>query len=380
MNRKNFLIASLALLTLGLLATSARAQYTASILHPVPFGFPFGSSAAGVAGGTQVGVVTFLGIDHAFLWSGSAASAVELHPAGFDYSSARGISGSSQVGYGFESASSQYHALLWSGSAASAVDLHPAGFDNSSASAVSGGFQAGYGAVTGGGNHALLWNGSAASAVDLHPAGFDDTYASGVSGSFQVGVGTGVATGGDDHALLWSGSAASVVDLHPLTGYFDTGAHGTDGSQIIGGGLTDTGDAHALLWDATTYSLTDLNPAGISDSGGNGVYGGFQVGSATGVATGGDQHAFLWAGSASSAVDLHDFLTGLPISLLTSEAYGIDSNGDIVGRGFDDSGNVYALLWKSTASVSSAPEPGTLGLLILGGVLGIRKQRRKVSR
>jgi hypothetical protein len=372
MNRKTFLVASLALFTLGLLAGGARAQYTATILNPLPFE----ASAQGAAGGTQVGGVSlFGGISHALLWSGSAASVVDLHPAGFDSSYARGISGNSQVGEGFDSMASQTHALLWSGSAASVVDLHPVGFDNSFARGVHGGTQVGFGGATGSGYHALLWSGSAASAVDLHPAGFDDTFANGVYGTFQVGQGFGGATGGDYHALLWSGSATSVVDLHPVTGFLVTGALGISGSQIIGQGLTDTGDRHALLWDATTYSLTDLNPTGISDSYGYGVYGGFQVGWGSGVATGGDDHAFLWAGSAASAVDLHDFLTGLPVAMLSSSAYGIDSNGDIVGRGFDSDGNAYALLWKSTASVSSAPEPTTLALLSLGGTLVVLRRR-----
>ena len=369
MNQRNFLGA---LLALGVLAGGARAQYMATILNPPPFD----AAALGAAGGKQVGGVSPFGTSHALLWSGSAASAVDLHPAGFDYSYARGISGGSQVGDGFEATSSQNHALLWSGSAASAVDLHPAGFNYSSAQAVSGGFQVGSGEVAGGNFHGLLWAGSAGSVVDLHPTGFDDSFASGIFGSFQVGSGT-ESTTLESHALLWSGSAVSAVDLHPLTGFINTGASAINSSQIVGRGLTTTGDSHALLWDATTYGLTDLNPTGITDSRGFGVFGGFQVGSGTGVVTGGDEHAFLWAGSAASAVDLHGFLTGLPVSLVSSEAFGRDSNGDIVGRGFDSGGNVYALLWKSTAS--SAPEPSPVGLLVLGGLVIVRRRRQQQS-
>ena len=54
---------------------------------------------------------------------------VDLTPSGFNQCTATDISGTQQVGYG--SGNTDYHALLWSGTAASAVDLHPSGFDRS---------------------------------------------------------------------------------------------------------------------------------------------------------------------------------------------------------------------------------------------------------
>lgn len=96
------------------------------------------------------------------------------------------------------------HALLWSGSAASAVDLHPAGFFSSYATAVAQSRQVGYGAPTGSEfYHALLWAGSAASVVDLHPAGFTESRAGGLWQGYQVGGGWGPGTGNEYHALLW---------------------------------------------------------------------------------------------------------------------------------------------------------------------------------
>src|SRR2546425_8460222 len=52
--------------------------------------------------------------------------AIDLHPDGFAYSEAVGTFGGQQVGYGILN-TGYAHALLWSGSAASVVDLHPAG-------------------------------------------------------------------------------------------------------------------------------------------------------------------------------------------------------------------------------------------------------------
>jgi len=170
--------------------------------------------------------------DHAMLWTGSADSAVDLNPAGFAESWAYGVGGGQQVGEGLiyyytqkkgGSYVSQYHAVLWTGSAASAVDLHPAGFTSSLAWGVGSGQQVGYGFIQyntnkkGGSSvvqcHALLWTGSAASVVDLHPAGFASSGALSVAGGQQVGYGT--CTDGTQHALLWTGRAASAVDLNP---------------------------------------------------------------------------------------------------------------------------------------------------------------------
>ncbi len=114
---------------------------------------------------------------HALMWSGAANTAVDLHPTnitGYIESQANGISstGSHQVGYGDGTATSgNSHALLWSGSANSAVDLHPTlltGFSESFAMACNDTIQAGFGKFTASNsNHAMAWIGTADSAMDL---------------------------------------------------------------------------------------------------------------------------------------------------------------------------------------------------------------------
>lgn len=108
---------------------------------------------------------------------GTTYGFVDLTPSGFT-ATAEGVSNGQQAGYG-NVLNSYAHALLWSGSAASAVDLNPAGFTQSFAYGVSGGQQIGWGsgAATGDVAHALLWSGTAASAVDLNPSGFAGTFA-----------------------------------------------------------------------------------------------------------------------------------------------------------------------------------------------------------
>src|SRR5436853_399387 len=65
----------------------------------------------------------------AWLIHGSAASAIDLTPVGFISSHAGATDGVRQVGDG--GIGSIAHALLWSGSAESYVDLHPAGKSSS---------------------------------------------------------------------------------------------------------------------------------------------------------------------------------------------------------------------------------------------------------
>ena len=240
-------------------------------LHPNGFD---ASLAYGTSGSQQSGwgpsSATVWRNPHALLWSGTASSAVDLHPSGFALSYGARNSGSQQIGYGNlddslnPATGGPSHALLWSGTAASVVDLHPGGFTftDSRALGISGGQQVGTGRGfgTGGNWRALLWSGTASSVVQLNPRGFTSSFGINISGSQQVGWGYGSATGNDPHALLWSGTARSAVDLNPseFTWSF---ALGTSGSQQVGYGypasLNNT--PHAILWSGTASSVVDLH-------------------------------------------------------------------------------------------------------------------------
>jgi hypothetical protein len=127
-----------------------------------------------------------------------------LNPSGFDSSEAYGISGTHQVGVGW--VGGKEHALLWSGSAASCVDLNPSGFNESGCIGTNGTQQVGdgYGSATGGKDHALLWSGSADIYVDLHqflPAEFVNSQATCIDGYGRI-VGWAYDNFGT-HAILW---------------------------------------------------------------------------------------------------------------------------------------------------------------------------------
>jgi hypothetical protein len=141
------------------------------------------SGAGATDGSQQVGSGYGNGMPselHALLWTGTAASAVDLNPTnlnGINYSVAYDVGGNQQVGEGDSlpfGIGSGSHALLWTGTAASAVDLNPTNLpgingSDSTALATNGHQQAGFAFTTDLGVNAIVWTGTAASAVNLDP-------------------------------------------------------------------------------------------------------------------------------------------------------------------------------------------------------------------
>jgi hypothetical protein len=190
------------------------------------------------------------------------------------------------------------HASLWSGTAASRVDLHPSWAQDSTAYGVSGNEQAGIASPPGTAYHAVVWHGSASSVVDLHPAGFRESEALADADGQQGGYVR--LADNSTHAALWSGSAASFLDMNP------TGAIGSSisamwpGQQVgaVGwpGGATQVG-----YWSGTPDSFVSLQPANMSNVQMFATCGSAQAGIAA-------NHAAVWFGSASSIVNLATFL------------------------------------------------------------------------
>jgi hypothetical protein len=225
-------------------------------LHPPG---AFSSRAQAVHAGLQGGFVALVsGESHASLWSGSAASWTDLHPASALTSQIEGMGPGQQVGFADFGAE---HAGLWSGSAGSFTDLHPAAIGGtpttrSRALACDGDSQVGYALLQGGSNlsRPLLWKGSAASVQDLLPTGFTTGEASAVFEGRQAGY---VREGGSSRAILWNGNAESYVDLGALlppdgAGYSDSWAVGVwnDGATwfVLGEALVVSEGTKPVLW------------------------------------------------------------------------------------------------------------------------------------
>ena len=192
----------------------------------------------------------FVATSHAHLWRNSMFSAFDLHPLGVNqYSRAYGTRAGIAVGYTsaldyaygeFPAYHATSRAYRWSGTAASAVDIHPAGYDASEALATNGTQHGGWGYLASGAapQHALLWTGDGNNVVDLHPDGFTTSRVNGLSSTMQVGegwIGTPWTAGSVRHALLWTGTAAGVIDLNQYlpAGYTHAAASGIDADGTI---------------------------------------------------------------------------------------------------------------------------------------------------
>jgi hypothetical protein len=255
---------------------------------------------------------------------------------------------------------------MWTGTPGSVIDLTPAGDTNSLANGTDGTYEVGEGQQSGGTSHALMWAGSNV-AVDLHPAAYDTSLAFAVKDGRQVGT---ASIAGAQHAMLWTGTAASAVDLHPSTGFINTFARGTGGSQQVGdgygpatGGNTIDSD-NALLWTGAAASLINLNPAGYQLSEAIDTNGVTEVGFANVTVTSAPD-AVAWNGTASSYVNLQSFL---PSDLTSSIAFTVDASGNIFGAAFDTNNGTYAIEW------SPVPEPSAAMFLSMLGVSLLRRR------
>src|SRR5947209_5410676 len=91
------------------------------------------------------------GPDHATVWTGTAASAMDINPVGVNGSVAWAINGTQIVGEGGGVATgNQGHALIFTpGVGAGFIDLNPLGYAYSRADGTNGFQQVGFGSLTG---------------------------------------------------------------------------------------------------------------------------------------------------------------------------------------------------------------------------------------
>ncbi len=351
MNRKNLRFSALAsvLVASAGASTVALADWTVVSLQPDG---PAWSQAFGVGDGQQAGVANLQpGGQRASLWTGDAASWINLHPAdgGGSHTRANAAHGGQQGGWiSTGTSTTQSRAALWEGTAESFVLLHPAGAGRSEVLGIHDGQQVGYFNESGTGssaNRAVLWTGSAASMVNLHPA-----EATGASRANAVhnGQQVGFANISGNRAGFWTGSAASWVNLHPAEATTSQATSVHNGQQ---GGFANIGGNRASLWTGTAASWINLHPADSMSSVVEGVYDGVQVGHVFGDIGGGvlRERASVWTGSAESWEDLSQILP--PGTWGDTRANAVWSDGDtlyVVGYGINmgvSPARNEALLW-----------------------------------
>jgi hypothetical protein len=201
----------------------------------------------------------------AALWSGTAASFVDLAPPG-----SSGIA--CAVAAGQQAGSVNFighpHAAIWAGAAASFRDLHPAGASFSEIYATTGSKQAGW-VGFGDPGRAASWSGTAESFEDLHPNGATWSQARATIGTAQAGFVVFGPIGDPRHAVIWFGSADRFMDLHaslPAERYEESEAQSlwSDGTNIIiGGDATWLGLVHPIVWTLTYQECPLICPTNI---------------------------------------------------------------------------------------------------------------------
>lgn len=179
-----------------------------------------GAQAIGVGGGLQVGYVV-KSAPNAALWSGSEKSLLVIHPKDAVASVAYGTDGVRQVGYsGYDirvrneapkgNKDRRFNfATVWTGTADSALNIHPYSFTHSYAAAVNGPWIAGYaGDQSKSGTpayyHAIAWDGDY-QFTDLNaflPAAFVGSQAFSVDEQGNV-AGVALTADGQRHAVVW---------------------------------------------------------------------------------------------------------------------------------------------------------------------------------
>jgi hypothetical protein len=329
--------------------------------------------------GQQVGVGIQNGLQSALLWSGSAASRIDLSPPGSAESAAAGIdmgvvAGSVRFGQYF-------HAGYWEAGTRTWVDLHPSGAFQSGAAAISGNRIAGSVGLTGGqGTHAAVWTIGSEGYVDLNATN-SSSWLLAIDGDLQSGYAN---VGGALHASLWSGTVSSWVDLNPAhSSESKASAVSADGPGVPPGGEVGgytrpsnaSGRTHASIWHGSAESWVDLNGTAYSSEV-RGVAGGYQVGNFNPGGPLLPLRASLWHGTAES---LEDLSLSLPGSWGTSQAESVwIVNGVMYISGWgrnNSTAREEALLWSRPI-----PAPASSGVLVLACVLAGRRLRCPATR
>ncbi|WP_428303738.1 hypothetical protein [Lacipirellula sp.] len=258
-----------------------------SLQPPAPPNYStFVADANGVFAGMQAGAALFItqnagpNYQEAGIWNDTAGSWQSLHPAGATNSQANDTHFGQQAGWAYLPNAQNpvlpavQHAALWYSSAASFVDLHPAGALQSIANDVfvTGGLSqqvgfARFAALP----EAAMWTGTAASFVNMHPLTAAASELLGNYAGYQAGFASFFspkANANLDHAGLWSGTAASFLDLHAFlpTGFSRSRAEdvwvANNGDIWVAGWAVNasTGLSEAMLW--TTHQVPE--PAGAT--------------------------------------------------------------------------------------------------------------------
>lgn len=207
------------------------------------------------------------------------------------------------------------------------------------------------GQVVGGDGRPFLWENGVKTYL-----GTVDGLAVAINESGQV---TGETHEEYQHAFLWQDGV--MTDLGTLGGYTSTPYDISESGIVVGESRT-SGYAGSVGFQYLDNVLTpladgsDRTPRGINS-----------LGQIAGIDYQGDDNAFVWEDNLF--YDLNDLIPP-DTNLDLWYAFDINDSGQIVGYGWTDEWEVRSYL------LTPIPEPATLSLLVLGGLVLIRRRRK----
>ncbi len=166
------------------------------------------TAAYSISGDQVVGQGELNGSRRALLWNTASSAPVDLTPISSADCAAYGVENGVQVGY------STNHAMRWTGSASSAVDMHPPGFSSSVIRAIDNDTEAGSVQLPSGAYHPYIWFGASNVGLDLMPTGYISGGLAAISNGWEIGDTTDAAYG--NHLMLWHSSPVGAIDLGAL--------------------------------------------------------------------------------------------------------------------------------------------------------------------
>ncbi len=202
--------------------------------------------------------------------------------------------------------------------------------------------------------------------------GGNNSYAYAINGSGTVVGNSDTATIRTEHAFSYSNG--TMTDLGTLGGTYSVANAINTGGTIVGSSYLLNGySGHAFSYSNGMMSDLGVLPGG-SVSTANGI-------SDSGIVVGmsdvssGAYHAFVDSNGAMS--DLNNLTVNLPNTFLLKDAYAINSFGDIVGVGYNNSWPQH----NEAFLLTPTPEPGALAMLgIAGAGMLLLGRRRGVVR
>jgi probable HAF family extracellular repeat protein len=299
-------------------------------------------------------------VQHAFSWQFSSTS--DLGTLGGQNSGALAVNNDGAIGGWSQDASGNSTAAIWVGGTATSLP-NLGGVSGTAWGLNDQGAAVGISSLNNGVTHAALWSGGGVQ--DLGTLGGNSSIAYEISNTGMV-VGRSLNASGKERACLWNSDGP--VDLGGLSsGQWTTARDVNDAGQMVFWGTPEGASQNrAAFWDGkSSSSVIDIGTFGGTESWAYGLNSqGFVVGSAN--LQNGTYHAFVWNGSEKTDLGT--------LGGLYSLAYDINDNGIIVGLAMDENNVTHAVEWILV------PEPSVLVLGLAGGsIVGLWARWRRLS-